>query len=233
MIVLQNTTIEAITQFGCELFIKHRSQLNTFESAAQTIVRELYEAFSTPQGDPLFSLVRIFRFSHWDDLSPALQQQALATSQYWLALMGTHGQEAAWGSRHSSMEHQIIPADSAATPMLQAAFQQIGLRFGAEAQTASTLLLHEQNDFSSLQHFYVPQALGSPHIPAQEDFVIPYGIQSVVGFGSPMLRMSAYLCLCFTRSMLTAADVDKFVTLNLFISALLSRFNHPGSIWQD
>jgi hypothetical protein len=31
--------------------------------------------------------------------------------------------------------------------------------------------------------FYVGEAVGSPYIPAQRDFVIPFGIKSVLGFG--------------------------------------------------
>ncbi len=30
---------------------------------------------------------------------------------------------------------------------------------------------------------HVPEAVGSPYIPAQEDFVIPHGARSVLGFG--------------------------------------------------
>ena len=31
--------------------------------------------------------------------------------------------------------------------------------------------------------FYVPESVGSPYIPTQDDFVIPNGIKSVLGFG--------------------------------------------------
>ena len=31
--------------------------------------------------------------------------------------------------------------------------------------------------------FYVPEAVGSPYIPAHDNFVIPNGIKSVLGFG--------------------------------------------------
>lgn len=34
--------------------------------------------------------------------------------------------------------------------------------------------------------FHVAEARESAYVPAQADFVVPYGIRSVVGFGGPL-----------------------------------------------
>ena len=52
----------------------------------------------------------------------------------------------------------------------------------------TTLLVPEQALLLDLGQksytvFHVPHAVGSPYVSVQEDFVVPFGIQSLLGFG--------------------------------------------------
>ena len=47
--------------------------------------------------------------------------------------------------------------------------------------------------------FHVQQALGSPFIPAQANFVVPYGIASVLGFGGVLPAGDLVAVLLFAR----------------------------------
>ena len=48
--------------------------------------------------------------------------------------------------------------------------------------------------------FFVEDAIGSPYIPAQDDFVVPYGVRSVLGFGGLMPSGQVFAALLFTTS---------------------------------
>ncbi|WP_207706714.1 hypothetical protein [Acetobacterium tundrae] len=45
--------------------------------------------------------------------------------------------------------------------------------------------------------FLVPQALGSPYIPAQKEFVVPYQIKSVMGFGGMLPMLDIFVIIIF------------------------------------
>ena len=47
--------------------------------------------------------------------------------------------------------------------------------------------------------FHVPEAVGSPYIPAQNEFVIPYGVQSVLGFGGMLSTGDLFAVILFAK----------------------------------
>ena len=51
--------------------------------------------------------------------------------------------------------------------------------------------------------FHVPNAQGSPYVPDQEDFVRPYGIASVLGFGGLLGPMDLYVVIVFSKAPIT------------------------------
>jgi len=48
--------------------------------------------------------------------------------------------------------------------------------------------------------FHVPEALDSPYVPAQEQFVRPFGIRSVLGFGGLLGRQDLYVVIVFAKA---------------------------------
>ncbi len=102
-----------------------------------------------------------------------------------LTLLGTVGENQVWNSRFSSVGHKVIPLPSSEVvrqlPMIRNLIKQLGLSVRSVVKPDSALLLDINQKMYGV--FYVPEALGSPYIPAQKEFVIPYGVRSVMGFG--------------------------------------------------
>lgn len=72
--------------------------------------------------------------------------------------------------------------------------------------------------------FHVEQALGSPSIPAQEEFVARYGVESVVGFGGSLASGDLFAVILFSRVRVSAASAERFRTLALDVKALYFPF---------
>jgi hypothetical protein len=62
--------------------------------------------------------------------------------------------------------------------------------------------------------FYVKDALGSPFVPAQ-DFVVAYGIKSVLGFGGMLPDGNLFAIIIFSKIHITKETADMFKTLSL------------------
>ncbi len=52
--------------------------------------------------------------------------------------------------------------------------------------------------------FYVPKAVGSPYIPTPDDFVIPNGIKSVLGFGGVLSSGEPFVVIMFSKPSIPA-----------------------------
>ncbi|MEL6270199.1 MAG: hypothetical protein AAFV33_02550 [Chloroflexota bacterium] len=197
MIQLSNTSVDDLQDFTRESYSQILNETTSFEDAAQRWTRLLFASFQEQDGSPTFALVRIFRISKYEDLLPELQQLADGDSTYWMTLMGTYGIESAWQDRHQSMGHKVFPALSSATPMLKAAFAEIEHLQGFDGKDEIQLSMGQGSTGESF--FFVDDAKGSPHIPAQDQFVQPYGIRNVIGFGSQFLNKRGALILSFSR----------------------------------
>lgn len=215
-----------------QTFYKHHinnEQHQSLEHLSNTLVKTLYDEFRSADNQRLFGLVRVFRFGTFAELPAELQASTQSQDQYWLSLLATIGIEQAWCDRRRSQGHQIIPADDYATPMLRAAFQQIGLKIGGELKEGKIQIVKDK-DLRLTGYFFVPTAGGSPYVPDQ-DFVKRYGIQSVVGLGAPSPNNSALILLAFARFALTEQDAEKFGEMSPFLMSVLSAYNLSGHLW--
>ncbi len=227
MITLRNSSPVEISQFGRNQFVKWRNDtLQNFEQAAQAWAQTIYETFREPRENSTFALVRFYRIEKYDNLPPDLRAKAKADWPYAIALVGTYGDEVAWCARQKSKGHQVLDAESTA-PMMRAAIQSIGLTGGPATSEALAM----QQDAALSKYFYVPDAIDSPYVPAQDEFVLPYGIKSVIGFGIRFLSRCAYMALCFSKVSLAETDVEKFVSLLPFVSTSLAAFDERGALW--
>ena len=73
--------------------------------------------------------------------------------------------------------------------------------------------------------FHVENALGSPYIPPQEDFVQRYGIKSVLGFGGMLPDGELFAVILFANVPVSVASADRFRTLALDVKSGFSRFS--------
>jgi hypothetical protein len=69
--------------------------------------------------------------------------------------------------------------------------------------------------------FHVEQAVGNPFIPAQEEFVVRYGIQSVVGCGGQLRSGELFAVILFSKVPIDETAADRFRTIALDVKATM------------
>lgn len=214
---------------------------SSMEEVAQRVVRYLYDHFLDEEArEPACALVRFFRTYRYEELDPALQriaEEALCTepptSEHEVPDSdGDLGDLPAWQDRSRSAGHQVIPLPSeevvSKIPMIAQLIRQFGLEISTVVEPDPELLLDKSQE--SCNVFYVPSAVGSPYVPAQEDFVVPYGIQSVLGFGGVFPSGDLFALVLFSKVHIPRAVADMFETLALNVKmAALPFMNEPVS----
>ena len=103
---------------------------------------------------------------------------------------------------------------------------QLITQFGLEARA---LLEPDPALFVDLEQksynvFHVAAAEGSPFVPSQEQFVRPYGIRSVLGFGGLLPGGELFAAILFARSAIPRATADLFKILALSAKLALLPF---------
>jgi len=216
----------------------------SLEDASGKIVDYLYENF-TLEPDPetrLASvLARLFVTRLYSELNEAQKTAArtrlndnLPPEDFNnLTLMASRGEEMHWNSPDESANHQAIPLLNAEEvnklPMVASLLEQLGLETREVIKTKREIML-DPDRHQSYGVFLVPKALGSPVIPAQEDFVKPYGIRSVVGFGGRLIPGHLFSVILFTRCGISRDRADLFRTLALNTRVSLLRLAQLQSL---
>jgi hypothetical protein len=209
------------------------SQAATLEEAAQSVVRHIYDDALSPAGARECALVRLYA-THSCATLPA-DLKAFAEAQpgghsrpgelQCLVLLGTAGDEPEWNHRYLSRAHQAIPLPSVRevkrTPMIGQLLRSLGVQL--EAVVAPRPELVRGLLAKSYDVFYVAEAAGSAHIPAQ-DFVRRYGIRSVVGFGGALSRGTFYTLVIFSRAVIAEGAIERFRGLARDLSGALGEF---------
>ncbi|MEM9245083.1 MAG: hypothetical protein AAGA67_04995 [Cyanobacteria bacterium P01_F01_bin.153] len=195
----------------------------TMEEVASRIVGYFHDSFVHPDtGKPALALARCFKTESYDGL-PESALQAIAANDgeepdkdtQFLTLLGTAGAEPQWNDRRQSKGHQAISLSSKEMimqlPMIAQLIQQLGL--GLDAIFDADLMVDlEQKTFNV---FHVPTAPGSPYIPAQGSFVIPYGVRSVLGFGGILPSGSLFAFILFSTVPIPRSAAEQFKSLAL------------------
>lgn len=209
---------------------------NSMEEVAQRVVQHLYHEFRDRQtGQSPFALVRCFKTHPYGELSPDLHSfaQAMLGNQAefpmmkCLTLLATTGDRPEWQTRAASKGHQAIPLVSenlvAQSPMISQLIQQFGLEIGSVLEPKPDLIMDlEQRTFNV---FLVPNAIESPYVPAQTEFVIPYGIRSVLGFGGMLPSGNLIALVLFAKCPISRETADLFKTLALNVKMAMLPFD--------
>ncbi len=220
---------ESAAAYGRFLYNEFRDGLSSFEDAAQTCAEAIYDEFRGDDGQRAFSLIRMFRMTHYDDLPADLAPLATDESDYWLALAGTIGDETEWCDRRLSHTHRLISPHSSST-MFQAVQQQMGLTWGDHRVEGKELVSQQQA--WTTRSFFVPDALSSPLIPDQ-DFVYDYNIRSVIGLGGIFASGNSALFVAFANAPISAECQQNFAEITPFLMTLLAGYDERGAIWRD
>ena len=207
----------------------------SMEEAANRVVRFLYDNLGSAQGDEkAFALVRLFKTHAYEDLAPELSAFAdgvlgakpESPRMKCLTLLATAGDLPAWHARGDSLGHKAIPLPSAQVveqfPMISQLVQQFGLDVHSVLDPDREIIVDlEQTSFNV---FHIPQAAGSPYITAQDEFVIPYKIESVLGFGGMLPSGNLFAVIMFSKVPVPKDVADMFKTIALNVKMALLPF---------
>ena len=225
-----------LTKFGLSEMLRCSTELRratkdarTMEEAAQRVCRVLYEELVTGDNSRACALVRCYKTHPYGKLQPELQSFAKAVLKghtmgagiRCLTLLGTAGDEPSWNSRRTSAGHQAIPLPSAEiiekAPMIAQLIRQFGLELTDVIQPTTDLVRSLAGKTYGV--FHVPEAAGSPYIPAQKDFVVKFGIRSVVGFGGSLPSGDLFAVILFSRVPISSETADRFRNLALDVKS--------------
>ena len=227
-------TFELHDMLRCGLDIRQAARgAPSLEAAATAVVKYLFGAFRDPESsDPQLALVRLYKTQPYRELEPDLRIVAKAAlgeaprdeGMRCLTLMATAGVEEDWNDRRRSQGHRAIPLASVRmvhrAPMIAQLIEQMGLDVEHLVQTDSSVV--GDSEGRTYNTFYVETALGSPYIPAQKEFVVPFAIESVVGFGG-VLRGEMFAVVMFSRVAIPPGAANRFKNIALEVKAVL----HP------
>jgi len=206
----------------------------TLEASAQRTCKFLYDELHGPGVERACALVRCYKTHAFQSLEPDLQrfaQKVLGDERArpdmkCLTLMATVGSTGSWNSRHLSRGHRAIPLPSPEivekAPMISQLIKDMGLELSHVIQPTADVV----QELAGKRHgvFHVERALGSPYIPAQEEFVVRHGIKSVVGFGGMLATGDLFAVILFATVQVPASTADRFKSLALDVKSAFSRF---------
>ncbi|MBE9181274.1 hypothetical protein IQ268_22180 [Oculatella sp. LEGE 06141] len=209
---------------------------SSMEEVANRMVRHLYHYLIDPKtGKPACALVRFFKTHPYGELTQDLQEAARAILKgrpvslktKCLTLLATAGDKPQWNTRYGSTGHQAIPLVDLdfiyRAPMILQLIQQFGLEVNTVLEPATSLIMDLER--TTFNVFYVPDALGSDHIPAQVEFVIPHRIGSVLGFGGMLPSGNLFAIILFTKTLVPQETADLFKWVSAYVRIAVSTFD--------
>lgn len=206
----------------------------TMEEVADRVVRHLYENLGDAAGDRSCALVRFFKTHSYSALDSGLRDFADAMlpdgakpGLRCLTLLATAGDKSAWNSREASVAHRAIPLVGpqilSNAPMIASLLRQLGVELETFLRPESERPVEAEH--SSFNIFYVPDARRSAHIPAQEEFVQPIGVRSVLGFGGMLPRGDIFVVILFAKVPIPPETAEMFRTLALNVKVAVLPFD--------
>ncbi|MCX6692605.1 MAG: hypothetical protein NTW33_11315 [Methanoregula sp.] len=208
----------------------------SMEVVADTIVHYLYENLvdnKTHEKDCV--LVRLFKTHPYGELDEDLQEFARnvmkmspeSPAMKCMVLLASAGTLPEWHLRKQSRGHKAIPLPSEhfveAFPMVRQLIQQMGLEVNTVLRPDPAVVMDmAQRTFNV---FLIPEATGSKYVPAQDDFVIPYGVRSVLGFGGILPSGNLFVIILFSKVPVPRQTADMFKSLALSVKVAILPFD--------
>lgn len=235
MFDVQNFDLREMTECG-KVLREIGETSKTMEEVANRITRFFFDEFAiVNSGEKNFALVRFFKTHTYSTLEADLKD---FVSKNWknitlkeemkcLVLLATSGELAAWNSRKLSEGHQAIPLPKQGfveqLPMVAGLIRQLGVKISSLVTIDEELILDSKEKGFGV--FYIPDAVGSKFIPDQENFVIPHGVKSVLGFGGMMPSGNIYAVILFSKRFISVDTANLFKPLALAITFSILPFD--------
>ena len=206
----------------------------SMEGAADRVVRMFYRMLVDREtGERNLVLVRCFKTHRYGKLPEDLAAMArgaagtpLQAETPALTMLATAGELPEWNDRRSSRGHAAIPLTSVEmverAPMISALLRQMGLKVEAAMYPTQKIILDA--DEHAFNVFHVQEALGDVAIPAQDEFVRPHGVKSVLGFGGLLPTGELFAVIMFARVAIPRQTADLFRTISLGVKLALLPF---------
>lgn len=207
----------------------------TFEDVADRLVRHLYTSLTMPQtGQPACVLIRLFKTTRYELLAPDLKtlaDQRLGEtpgtpSMTCLTLVASAGMVPGWNHPTLSSRFRVIPFGTAddldKLPMFSQLFRQLGVELPRLVEQSRACSSIRASRPSTSFMFLMP--VGSPHVPAQEEFVQKHGIRSVLGFGAPLPDGQLFSIILFSQDVIPESTAELFKPLALCAQTALAPY---------
>lgn len=208
--------------------------------AANSVVEYLYqECTGGGAADPHCALIRFYKTMPFAELSSDLQNFAKSKlsglsappEMKCLTLLASIGEEPDWCDPALSHDHRAVPLPSSEivsqAPMIAQLISEMGLDVTDILAPDPGFI--EERAGKTYNVFHVTDALGSPYIPAQSDFVVPYGVKSVVGFGGMLADGDLFAVIMFARTTIPPESASRFRNIALDLKAAIYAFAPPRS----
>ena len=215
---------------------------SSFEEVAQELMGFFYSSFVTEGGRSPFVLARFFKSCAYGELPDDIRNYIhnkeskgnLISGNKYLTLLGSFGELENWKNRNLSENYKAFPIHDehllGKLPMLSAVFDQIGLNLSHLKQTDKSILIKDRH--RPYRVFCVENAEGSNLIPKQTEFVRPYSVKSVFGFGGIYSTSNVYAVIIFSRERLSRKDAQLFLSLNPAIKQITLAHEITGNIFK-
>ena len=230
---LTNFGLAEMLQLGRSLRLASAG-LPSMRAAAETTTRLLYREFVDPRtSSPACALVRFYKTHSYRGLPEDDQAFARALlgngkpspELKCLTMLASAGDEPQWNSPRDSRGHRAIPLPSVqmveGAPMIAALIKQFGLTI--ESVVAPPKMADKLAG-KTYNVFHVPQARGSMAIPAQDEFVVPYRIESALGFGGVLRTGDLFAVIMFAKVPIPEDTASRFRNIALEVKTLLFNF---------
>ena len=195
------------------------------EEVANKIVRHLYDQMTDQAtGGRSFALVRFYKTHPYGQLDEGLREFARgilgsapqSEDMNCLTLLATAGDKPEWNSRGNSSGHKAIPLAStdmvAQIPMIWQLLSQFGVNVNSVLKADPALIAEMES--KSYGTFHVAEAAGSPYILAQDDFVLPNGVKSVLAFGGVLASGHLFATIMFSKTAITSDVAGMFGSMS-------------------
>jgi len=204
---------------------------DSMEDVSGKIARHIYENIFTKDNKRPLALVRLFVTIPIRKLTSKLQvfaedilgHKAESPDMKCLTLMGTTGRHNAWNVRGMSVGHQAIPLESEAFvnsfPMISGLITNFGMRTNRILEPDLTSMMYD--NLKTYNIFHVLEARNSPLFPAQQEFVVPENIRSVLAFGGLLPSGDLFTVIIFSRVIIPREVADMFRPLTLSVKAAI------------
>jgi PAS domain S-box-containing protein len=230
---LDRFTLEDTFRLAAELREIGASAANEDEAANRVVSYFFDRLRASTSGAPACPLVRLFRTVPWFSLRDDTRSAVLPKfgrepepETRCLALQASRGLVEEWNDPNRSRAHRVLPLGTAdQSPMLSALLAQLGLSVQAP------FILRTGDKLCNV--FHVEQAVGSPYVPDQTEFVQRYGIRSVLGFGGLLTdsEMFAVILFCADGVPRETADLFRLIAPSVGLSLVATR-RDPAAVEQ-